>query len=726
MIKIRKSLKKILSTFFMFLTCTLCLSLIGCGSSSWNISADADSNVTAELVKNGDEFTLKISGNGQMKSWNNSVDVPWSDKSNKITKVDIGNGVLSVGARAFYKTSIKSIILPESINQVGYKALKDEVAIFAYSKDIAYEEEYEQIYLYSEYVPKSNDRYWQSDFSNGKDIFDNVEDLFSEEGKYWHYNKEGQAISWGNKIKILFIGNSFTYKNGVVEHSSGIPGIFDNIADNLGYWVETYSVTGPGWYLKNHAKATDACGKQVDKILKARNDFDYIVLQEQSLNPFVNYNDFLSGVKALKAKIEETQDHAQIILYETWGSPYSANEKKTTIPEMERWLREAYENAAEACGGLKISYVGKAFTDIYRHRPDIYLWDTDNRHQGYTGAYLSACVHVGTILGGDVRKTTFKGEAQYNAPNLSDEVYETLRSSAYNVVFGEIDENDPKPETHDYSLEVAIWGRWITESQFIELFDGFKKYGTANGLDIANIHYTYYVGATSSDPYFYIANFTSAVVAKGGADIVFPCATNLTTQDGTQITQATIEELNITLNGKSDRCVARLTDTELSNAFFNYCLSNEAKAILDPTYHPPIDEDVDQTKVLVVSCWGRFMKEDKFNELVEDFKKYCDENNVDYIEIIGRYYQGAVQGVDPYYLIADFTKKVKEDGNADIILPCADNIKTNQNNITVEDELIPIDVYGQKDRRVASLNQDDLTKEFLSYIQTDSAKAILS
>ena len=422
-----------MTAILTLLLCATCLSLVGC-SSSWNVSADAESSVTAELVKNGSEYTLKISGNGYMKDWEHIADTPWYAKSDKITKVEIKNDVLSVGSNAFYKTAVKSIVLPKSITKVGASFVKDDVRIFAYSEDVENAKDYELVYLYSEDVPQSNDRFWQQDYSNGKDIFDKVEDLFPEEGKYWHYNGEFQAEAW-NKVRILFIGNSFTYRNGVVEHSSGVPGIFDNIAEDLGYWVETYAITGPGWYLKNHAKATDACGKQVDKILNARSDFDYVVLQEQSLNPFENYNDFLGGVQALKTKIEATQDHAQIILYETWGSPYSANEKKTTIAEMEHWLRDAYENAARECGGLTVSYVGRVFTEVYESQPSIYLWATDNRHQGYTGAYLSACVHVGTILGGDVRNTTFKGEEQYKAPNLADDIYEALRNAAYSVVF---------------------------------------------------------------------------------------------------------------------------------------------------------------------------------------------------------------------------------------------------------------------------------------------------
>ena len=128
-----------------------------------------------------------------------------------------------------------------------------------------------------------------------------------------------------------------------------MPGIFDNIAEDLGFVTETYSITGPGWYLDNHAKQTDKCGKQVDKLLKACDDFDYIVLQDQSTVAYKNNTRFKNGIKALKEKIQATQKHAKIYLYETWGSPFTANEDSTTIQEMEMKLRNAYTSAGSAC-----------------------------------------------------------------------------------------------------------------------------------------------------------------------------------------------------------------------------------------------------------------------------------------------------------------------------------------------------------------------------------------
>lgn len=429
----RKWAAAALTAMLCALVCAVCLIAAACGDPVWDISADKDSDVKAELVTRGGGCTLRVSGHGEMKDWASPDEVPWKDKADRIDRIEIAEGVRSVGANAFFATRVRSVLLPQSVVRAGSGFIAADAEIFAYSDAIEYGGEFANVLLYRETPPETKDRFWQQDKTKG-DIFSDPAELLPAEGGYWRFVGTN-AVKW-EATKVLFVGNSFTYRNGAVEYSSGVPGIFDRIAEDLGYCVETYAVTGPGWYLKNHAKGTDACGKQIEKLLNAVDDFDFVILQEHSLNPIQNYDDFLGGVRAMQEKIEATQTHARIVLYETWGSPTSARDLKTTVPEMEEALRTAYENAAAACGGLTVSYVGKAFTDVYLHEDSIYLWDTDNRHQGYTGAYLSACVHVGTILGGDVRNTAFEGEAQYHAPTLPAETYAALRNSAYNIVFG--------------------------------------------------------------------------------------------------------------------------------------------------------------------------------------------------------------------------------------------------------------------------------------------------
>ena len=130
----------------------------------------------------------------------------------------------------------------------------------------------------------------------------------------------------------------------------------------------------------------------------------------------------------------------------------------------------------------------------------------------------------------------------------------------------------------------------------------------------------------------------------------------------------------------------------------------------------------DQTKILKIACWGRFMKQAKFNELVDDYKEYATANNISYDQVIGNYFTGPNTS-DPYYYIADFSSKLVAEGNYDIVLPCATNFNTNQTNITAID-MFAINVYGQTGRQVGKFNNDDLTNSFMTYCATSRASSI--
>lgn len=138
-----------------------------------------------------------------------------------------------------------------------------------------------------------------------------------------------------------------------------------------------------------------------------------------------------------------------------------------------------------------------------------------------------------------------------------------------------------------------------------------------------------------------------------------------------------------------------------------------------------------EDSVFVIAGWGRFITEDVFSKYVDGFKDYCDANNIKYTSISGTYYPGKTNGTDPYFAIKNFTTKVVEDGNVDVIVACADNIGgANANNDSQVKDIVvekkSIDIKGQTGRMVATLNTCDLNKAFLAYVETDAAKAILA
>ena len=470
------------------------------------------------------------------------------------------------------------------MEKVGANAFNGETNVLAITRDTEFDLESDRIYFYTDEVPTVEDRYWQSDKVSGDII---PKDYVPTKADQWYYD-EGDEPTIFAPLKVLFIGNSFTYRNGVLEYSGGIPGLFNGIAESLGKVIETYSITGPGWYLSNHAKATDTCGKQVDKLLHAVNDFDYIVLQEQSVNPFENYASFLSGVQALKAKIDETQTKAKTYLYETWGSPFSADERKITVPQMERKLDDAYNRAGQETN-LPVSYIGRAFRDVYLNHREINLYGTDNRHQGFPGAYLSAATHVTSMLGLDVREATYTGSKEWSEPTLSDEVYVVLRETAYRAGNKQIapyeegsdpaqpSSQDPVSEEEEKILRVACWGRFIDEGRFNKLMEAYRVYADANSVEYELIDPQYYVGKTSNDPYFYIANFTGRIVIdQPEIDIVLPCADNF---NANQSNLAAVELIPIDVYGANDRRVARFNDDDLTMSFFTFAKTAEAASI---------------------------------------------------------------------------------------------------------------------------------------------------
>ena len=699
---------------------------------TWQVGGSQTSPVVATLTGSADSYTLEVLGNGALNDFAAATDAPWYEYRKQIASISIGEGVTRIGNKAFLGITVDKAILPSTVTYVGEFSFAEDVELYALNAQIDCQTD-NALYLYSARSPETHDVFWQSDYET-EDITtrivsegDAMQNLF--------YMSGGAPKLWGNKIKVLFIGNSFTYRNGIIDHSSGVPGIFDQVAYDLGYYVETYSITGPGWYLDAHANKNDKCGKQVDLLLNAVTDFDYIVLQEQSVTPFENYTRFLNGVTQLKTKIENTQRKAKIYLYETWGSPYSANERNITVPAMEQKLRDAYTNAGAALG-LNVTYVGKAFTDVYVNHPEINLYATDNRHQGYPGAYASACTHVANMLGGDVRETTFEGEAKYSAPTLPAATYNVLRKAAYNSAH-DIESDDIPGEVEQKEEHYLVIGWWnysksgLSETLINCFVADLKTYLGENGASQSDLNDVVVRGYTDSlvadvglrvkadadvDVLLGMGNNVDKAVSEGGATANIPCV------------ERTPADALLTMGGKSGRVIARLTDTAAAKTAYDWMCANAAN-IAATTYvngqqEPDGPSEKDQTKILKVACWGRFMTETKFNELIEGYRAYCTANNIEYDEIIATYYKGAVNGTDPYFSISAFSAQVKADGDCDICLPCGTNWITDQENVSCT-ELIEITVYGKSNRRLAPANNDELTYTFVAYIATDEAKAIL-
>ena len=81
-------------------------------------SCGAEENTVFWLLDS--EGTLKIFGQGAMQNWNAESEVPWNAQREKIKKIQIVNGVTTVGAYAFSGcVNVVETEIPDSIQEIG-------------------------------------------------------------------------------------------------------------------------------------------------------------------------------------------------------------------------------------------------------------------------------------------------------------------------------------------------------------------------------------------------------------------------------------------------------------------------------------------------------------------------------------------------------------------------------------------------------------------------------
>ncbi len=193
-------------------------------------------------------------------------------------------------------------------------------------------------------------------------------------------------------MQVLFIGNSFTYFNDM-------PYTFLNMIKTTDPNARVESLAYGGYSLSQYADEDTEVGRlAISKIVSY--EWDYIVLQEQSLLPCTDPDNFVEAVKKLCGII--SQGNAKVILYQTWA--YEEGSEKLastgmTYEEMSDKLKMAYQTAAEATGAT-VAPVGEVFSQVTKSDHITHLINrNDNYHPSTSGSYLAACVLFKLITG---------------------------------------------------------------------------------------------------------------------------------------------------------------------------------------------------------------------------------------------------------------------------------------------------------------------------------------
>lgn len=175
-------------------------------------------------------------------------------------------------------------------------------------------------------------------------------------------------------MRILMLGNSFTFTNNLPRMLAGLTG------------AEVVHHTRGGARLSEHLNPSTRLGAQTQAALETER-WDYVVLQEMSHGPITTPKSFFSSVKLLCEQIRE--NGAVPILYATWAYQKGGDKlaaKGWDYDEMARSMSEAYHRAAQENHAL-IADVGQRFYEL-SDTQDLYA--PDGVHPNEPGSRIAA------------------------------------------------------------------------------------------------------------------------------------------------------------------------------------------------------------------------------------------------------------------------------------------------------------------------------------------------
>lgn len=224
--------------------------------------------------------------------------------------------------------------------------------------------------------------------------------------------------------KVLFLGNSYTYANN-------LPQIVADLAASTGdVFIYDSNLVG-GYTLQNHFNS------QVSKNKILSNNWDYIVLQEQSQTPaFPNPATFLNGFLVLENFIKTNKPCAQISTFMTWGHQNGDIQNCPTNPSvcsflgMNNLIKDRYLQFSDLFNA-EVTPVGEVWKYIKENIPSINLYQPDGSHPSLAGSYLAACCFYTSLFRKDPTLIT-------NNYGLDSVTASTIKNTVKGIVYNQM------------------------------------------------------------------------------------------------------------------------------------------------------------------------------------------------------------------------------------------------------------------------------------------------
>jgi PKD repeat protein len=240
------------------------------------------------------------------------------------------------------------------------------------------------------------------------------------------------------KIRVLFIGNSYTYVNN-------LPLLVANIAHAKGdsLFYDTYC---PGGYtFNNHFYDANTTAKI------ALGNWDYVVLQAQSQEPSFSPAQVNSQTLPFAIKLDSIVKHynpcANTVFYETWGRKFgdasncAAYPPVCTYTGMQNRLRASYKLFADTVHEC-MAPVGEAFRQVISTNSVINLYQADQSHPSIEGSYLAAAVFYESLYRRSVISNTYNPGVSVTNFTLMNQVAHTIVTDSIST--WNIDKHIPK------------------------------------------------------------------------------------------------------------------------------------------------------------------------------------------------------------------------------------------------------------------------------------------
>lgn len=196
------------------------------------------------------------------------------------------------------------------------------------------------------------------------------------------------AVFAQDTLSVLFLGNSYTAYNN-------LPQLVKSLSSSSGKTLITDWYTPGGMTISGHTKDPIV----IDKINQGI--WDYVIIQEQSQIPGINYlryNSMYPALTELKEMVKKANPCARVITYITWGRRYGGQQCDPTntycspvfsdFNHMQDSLTVAYNEISDKLN-MQCAPVGVTWQNILNDT-NLVLHSNDNSHPNADGSYVAA------------------------------------------------------------------------------------------------------------------------------------------------------------------------------------------------------------------------------------------------------------------------------------------------------------------------------------------------